>query len=92
MIGQHYSVVVADPDKMLPGHLVYPGNDSDEVIGFIYCVHENVAEIVLFEPVNLDGIEYVKLFEMDQSALIMLESALSRTHPDVVDMWRSFID
>lgn len=90
---QRYCIKLDDPhNEARAGQFVYPGNHSDMVSGFIYCVENGIAEIVLFEPSRfsqevIDGMVEVKDMNSTDWAGY-LRKVLDKADGDIRDMWR----
>jgi hypothetical protein len=77
MIGQHYSIRSPDGDTAPIGAFVYKSNSDDELIGFVYDSYGDIAEMVLFEPM-----------ELPKNYIEMLYDAIAlRASEDIKQMW-----
>ena len=56
---QEYTVIPEYPEKAATGQLVFAGDDSDEVVGFITEVEGDVVTVWLIEPRNYPLPDYV---------------------------------
>lgn len=87
MIGQHYSIRSPDGDTAPIGAFVYKSNSDDELIGFVYDSYGDIAEMVLFEPMELPK-NYIECFEMTSTYTEMLYDAIAlRASEDIKQMW-----
>ncbi len=84
---QYYSVVAAEPDRTMPGQFVFPDDDSNTAVGFIYEVNDDEIEIVLFEPVDIMTIPGACYIDARVEWTEMLYEALRRSTPEIQAAW-----
>lgn len=88
MIGQYYTVRSLIGDTAPPGSFVFKSNSDDELIGFVYDSYGDIAEMVLFEPMELPD-NYIECFEMPCDYTEMLMDVIgNRACDEVKEMWK----
>lgn len=95
MKAQHYSIKCQEPDKVAEGQFVYLNNEDDTIRGFVYRVHEDTIEIVLFQPEPFPAhAKPVRIFLMpDPDAWIdMLYETLSTASEVIQWQWMELLD
>mgnify|MGYP003350133177 CR=1 FL=1 len=87
MIGQYYSIRNPMVGVAVPGAFVFRSNSDDELIGFVYDSHDDVAEIVLFEPGELPD-NIIESKAMPSGYADMLEDVIrNRASEEIKQMW-----
>lgn len=88
-IAQYYKLQIQGPELCQPGALVYENNDSDCAIGFIYKLAGDIAEVVLFRPLDITC--YVEIMELPHDWTDMLNELMTRASPDIQNMWTRLV-
>lgn len=87
MIGQYYSIKSPTGEIGVEGAFVFRSNSDDELIGFVYRVDGVVAEIVLFEPMELPD-NFIECKEMPSDYTEMLKDVIgNRACDEIKKMW-----